>query len=124
MDESGGLSYLQKDNQTNEKSLSGSLDLIGVFIFQAIVWLVNVKIIVLSHTHSLLSLFWQLGSIYMFYLMYWYLSNYNTTSDLYETIWLLLSFQTQYILLFLFATAYILIEYGIVQFERQIEANI
>lgn len=36
----------------------------------------------------------------------------------------LLSFQNQYILLFLFATAYILIEYGQVQFERQIEANI
>ena len=36
----------------------------------------------------------------------------------------LLSLQNQYILLFLFATSYILIEYGQSKFEEQIETNL
>lgn len=124
MDESGGISYTSKDNVLQEKSTSGSLILNGVFIFQAIVWLINVKIFVLSNTHSCLSILWQISSVIAFYVMYFYLSTYSATSDLYMTMEVLLSFQNQYILLFLFATSYILIEHGIQQFEKQIEANL
>ena len=41
-----------------ESAFSGSLLLNGAFIFQAVVWAVNVKILILTNTHSCISLFW------------------------------------------------------------------
>ena len=120
MDESPGVSGGGRE----QTSTASSLVLNGVFIFQAIVWLVNVKLFVLTHTHSCLSVFWQLGSVAAFYIVYACLSAYSATDDLYQTLGVLFSFRTQYILLALFATAYILIELGQQRFEKQIEDNV
>jgi len=58
LDESSGLAHSSIDGETREQAVSGSLILNGVFIFQTIVWLVNVKLFVLSNTHSCLSIYW------------------------------------------------------------------
>ena len=72
-----------EDNEIEEKSTSGSLILSGAFIFQAVVWLVNVKIFVLSSTHSCLSIFWQISSVALFYVSFLILSQYSTKDELY-----------------------------------------
>lgn len=57
------------------KPVNGSLFLDGIFIFEAIVVIVNVKIFIHSSTHTWLSLTLQFGSILMFYIAYGVLSS-------------------------------------------------
>mmetsp|Transcript_41346 Transcript_41346/g.62991 ORF Transcript_41346/g.62991 Transcript_41346/m.62991 type:complete len:239 (-) Transcript_41346:555-1271(-) len=116
--ESEKLQY-NLDDKEESKTISGSLDLNGVFIFQAIVVAVNIKIFIQSNTFSLLSVFWQFGSIAMFYIFF-YLFNAHPDLDLFDLMPTLFSFESQYLLLFFFMTSYSLIEYGLSIFEKHI----
>mmetsp|Transcript_824 Transcript_824/g.1479 ORF Transcript_824/g.1479 Transcript_824/m.1479 type:complete len:437 (+) Transcript_824:889-2199(+) len=101
-----------KSDKTQKKTISGSLNLNGVFIFQAIVVLVNIKLFLHSNTYSFFSILWQFGSIFLFYLFF---SFFNTNQDLglFGLLPILFSFENQYFLLFFFMTSYSLIEYGL-----------
>jgi len=105
------------------KTISGSLNLNGVFIFQAIVVLVNIKIFLQSNTMSCLSLFWQFGSIGLFYLFFFFFSI-HPKLDLFSLMPILFSFENQYVLLFFFTTSYSLIEYGMSILEKNISNSI
>jgi len=84
----------------------------GVFVFEAIVVLVNVKLFIQTFTHTIGSVIIQFGSIMMFYLFFYYF-NTNKIFGLFHMMPVLFSFVNQYYLLFFFMTSYILIEYGL-----------
>lgn len=50
------------------QTISGSLIINGLFIFQAIVVLVNIKLILQTNTHTWLGLLFQVGSMLWFYI--------------------------------------------------------
>lgn len=76
MDGQAGYTFSSMSRTDDEgmKPVNGSLYLNGIFIFQAIVVIVNVKIFIHSSTHTWLSLGLQFGSILMFYFAYGILS--------------------------------------------------
>lgn len=55
----------------------------GNFIYQAVVWVVNVKLITETNTHSCPSLFMQLGSILIFYPLFYLATIYSVHDDFY-----------------------------------------
>merc|ERR1711935_992772 len=69
LDDSAGqaLQFDISSNVDKETVLSGGMIINGVFIFQAIVVIVNIKIMIATNTYSFLSFFWQFGSILLFY---------------------------------------------------------
>ena len=76
LDGSAGLAYTF-NKQTNSWGFAptfGSVHLNGAFLYQAIVVIVNVKIMIASSIHSGLSLFLQFGSIGVFYACYYILN--------------------------------------------------
>ena len=101
-------------------SLSGSMTISGLFCFQTIVVLVNIKILVQSNTHTWLSWFWQLGSIANFYVAFASFSYSEFNPNLRDLMPLLLDFVSQYILLFFCVCSYILIEQGSKILEQEI----
>ena len=76
MDGQAGYTFatMHRDDDEGMKPINGSLFINGIFIFQAIVVIVNVKILIHSSTHSWLSITLQLGSILMFFIAYAVLS--------------------------------------------------
>ena len=58
-------------------TISGSINLNGVFIFQAIVCLVNLKILIKMNHYDCLGVFWILGSIGLFYICFYWLNSYK-----------------------------------------------
>ena len=47
----------------------------GLFLYQAIVVRVNLRLMIATNQHSCVSLFWQIGSLVFFYLVLWLLSS-------------------------------------------------
>jgi len=84
---------------------------------------VNIKIFLSSHSNTFLSMFWQFGSIALFYLFF-FLFSIHPSIELFDLMPILFSFESQYLLLFFFMTSYALIEYGIGIVERHITNNI
>jgi magnesium-transporting ATPase (P-type) len=76
MDGQAGYTFdsMGRTDDEGMRPINGSLFLNGMFIYQAIVVIVNVKIFIHSSNHTWLSLFFQLGSILVFYLGYAILS--------------------------------------------------
>jgi phospholipid-transporting ATPase len=128
LDESSGEQYTSnlffKDQVNGGKTISGSLVVNGLFIFQAIVVLVNIKLFIQTSTHTLCSVFLQVISIVLFYAMFYFLSSQIKieNGDLFNTFPILMSFANQYMLLFFFMTSYILIEKGQNMLEQEIRA--
>lgn len=58
-------------------TISGSINLNGVFIFQAIVCLVNIKILIKMNHYDLFGVLWILISIGLFYICFYWLNNYK-----------------------------------------------
>ena len=96
------------------KTISGSLIVNGIFVFEAIVVLVNVKLMIQTYTHSIGSIIVQLGTVGVFYLSFFLLNLWNDPDiGLYKLMPVLFSFTNQFTLLFFFMVGYILIEYGL-----------
>ena len=91
--------------------LSGGMIINGVFIFQAIVVIVNIKIMIATNTYSFLSFFWQFGSILLFYISFFVLQLQSFQQDIQGMYSLLYSMVSQWFLLFFFTLAYVLVEY-------------
>ena len=96
--------HIDLEGNKIDNMLNGGLDLNGLFIFQAIVVLVNIKLLVHSNTYSPISLFLQLGSIAFFYFVLWVVNLYSTT-DLFGLFRVLFNFRNQWFLLFFFTTS-------------------
>lgn len=94
------------------KTISGSLVVNGIFVFEAIVVLVNIKLLIQTYTHTIGSIIIQMGCIGVFYLSF-FLLNLWPSSGIYKLMPVLFSFTNQFALLFFFITGYILIEYGL-----------
>jgi hypothetical protein len=74
--------------------------------------LVNVKIFISTHTHTFWSVFWQLGSIILFYCAFLAL-DLIPNSGLQGVLDVLLSYVTNYVILFLFMSGFILVDLGL-----------
>jgi len=117
LDESSGvqindtISDITHHQEKNMKTISGSLVVNGIFVFEAIVVLVNIKLLIQTYTHTIGSIIIQLGCIGVFYLSF-FLLNLWDKSGIYRLMPVLFSFTNQFVLLFFFITGYILIEYG------------
>ena len=111
------------EGQVEHKTLDGSLIINGVFIFQTIVVLVNLKLFWDTRMQSFFSIFLQLFSIVTFYI---FLAIFNdlAATDLYQIIPILMHFVNQYFLLFLFVTGYILLEHAFNQYIDYVNAQI
>ena len=101
------------------KTVNGSLEVNGAFLFQAIVVLVNIKIFLHSNTMSFFSMFWQFGSIALFYIFFFVFSL-SPEFELFQILPTLFSFENQYFLLGFFIIGYSLIEYGLNMVERKL----
>ena len=84
----------------------------GIFIFETVVVLVNVKLLIQTYTHTIGSVVINLGTIGVFYLAFFIL-NLIPNSGVYKLMPVLFSFTNQFALLFFFVVGYILIEYGL-----------
>lgn len=104
----------------NGYTVYGSLMLDSTVIIQAIVVLVTVKLIISSHTHTKLSWFLQLGSVGFFYLQF-YCESIIKGMDLAGMFGVMLSFISQYFLMFLFMTGFILVDYGMQFLDLQVQ---
>lgn len=90
----------------------GSLSLNGLFVFQAVVVIANVKIMIASSTHSGLSVFLQVGSILFFYFFYGIMSLPAIKQhEILGTFTMLMTLVNNWMLLFFFALAYCCLEY-------------
>ena len=83
----------------------------GMFMFQAIVVIVNIKILIHSSIHSWLSLFFQFGSILVFYLAYGILAMPALDQIITGTFNMLLTLFTNWMVLFFLTLSYTLLEY-------------
>mmetsp|Transcript_11553 Transcript_11553/g.17429 ORF Transcript_11553/g.17429 Transcript_11553/m.17429 type:complete len:110 (+) Transcript_11553:3332-3661(+) len=104
----------------NGDFLADSMDYTGTFIIQAIVVLVNVKIFISTHTHTWLSFFWIMISILSFYILFAIL-NFVDISDLRGVMGIMMSFITNYILLFLYFSGFILVDMGLTFMNNMLE---
>ena len=113
LDDSNGtmLEILTDGNQLTNV-ISGDLTLDGLFIFEAIVFLVNIKIMFQTFKYTFFSFFWQIGSILNFFIIFAILNSLEDTS-LFSMMPKLFSFRNSYFLLFFVVCSYILIEFGI-----------
>jgi phospholipid-transporting ATPase len=98
-------------NALNGDAISDSLEYTGTFIILAIVVLVNVKIFISTNTHTWLSVFWQVGSIAWYFVLYIILD--FAESELRGFLGVFLTFIPNYIILFLFTSGFILVDTGI-----------
>jgi len=90
----------------------GSLSLNGLFVFQAVVVVANVKIMIASSTHSVVSVGLQVGSIVFFFLAYWLLGLPALAQpDLLGTFRMMMTLMSNWMLIFFFALSYCLFEY-------------
>jgi len=113
LDDSAGqaLQFDISSNVDKETVLSGGMIINGVFIFQAIIVIVNIKIMIATNTYSFLSFFWQFGSILLFYISFFVLQLQSFQQDIQGMYSLLYSMVSQWFLLFFFTLAYVLVEY-------------
>ena len=93
------------------KPINGSMYLNGVFIFQAIVVIVNIKIMIHSSTHSWLSILLQFGSIFVFYLAYGLLTLPAFDQIFTGTFGMLMTLYNNWMLLTFVTMSYCSIEY-------------
>lgn len=100
------------DGASQNQVISGDLTLDGLFIFEAIVFLVNIKIMFQTFKYTFFSFFWQIGSIINFFIGFAILNSMKTTS-IYDMMPKLFSFRNSYLLLFFIVSSYVLIEFGI-----------
>ena len=106
-----GFSTTLDTDSYNEGCIMDSLDLTGVSIMQALIMVVNFKLISSSFNHTFGSLFWQLGSIISFYLMFIILSRFEYfDSPLFGVFNILMHYRTYYLLLFIFVVGYVLVD--------------
>lgn len=75
---SGEIVWIAENGEKSvEGTISGSINLNGVFIFQAIVCLVNLKILIKMNHYDCFGVFWILGSIGLFYICFYWLNSYK-----------------------------------------------
>mmetsp|Transcript_825 Transcript_825/g.1481 ORF Transcript_825/g.1481 Transcript_825/m.1481 type:complete len:371 (+) Transcript_825:889-2001(+) len=96
----------------NGDAIGDSLDYTGTFIIMSIVVLVNVKIFISTHTHTYLSVFWQVGSVMWFFVILLVL-NMTPSSDLRGIMGVLLGYFNVYIIMFLYMSGFILVDLGL-----------
>ena len=91
---------------------------------QAMVLVVNVKLMVSTHTHTCLSFFWQIGSITSFYLVFMFESLVPlNSSELFGTMSKLTLFATNYFLLFFFFAGFILTDIVMEALDRMLRSK-
>jgi len=73
--------------------------------------MVTAKIIISTNTHTFWSWFFQLGSVGFFYFQF-FIESKIKGMDLAGMFGIMLSFVAQYLLMFLFMTGFILVDYG------------
>jgi hypothetical protein len=84
---------------------------IALFVYEAIVIRVNIKILVATSTHSVCSSFWIFGSVIIFYLTVILLSNLNyAANDLYGIAGLIFNLVPQWLLLAFFGIGFAALE--------------
>jgi len=84
--------------------------------------MVNVKIFISTHTHTFWSVTWILISILSFYGFFFFLDNDYSSNSILIGIWeSLMSFITNYILLFLFYSGFILVDLGMTYLNNLLE---
>lgn len=114
LDGSVGVS-LHYDYQKEEIAYGptyGSLDINGLFVFQAVVVIANVKIMIASSTHSVVSLVLQFGSILFFWFFYSLMSlPAMSQHEILGSFRMLMSWVNNWMLLIFFAMAYCCLEY-------------
>ena len=115
---------MDKDSY-NKGSIMDSLELTGVSIMHAMVILVNFKIITSTYQHDFGSVFWQLGSVSMFYIAFFTFSRWEwfVTEELFGIFRLLMTYITNYFLLVLFFIGYVLVDAGVEGINRLIESR-
>lgn len=104
--------------------VSGSLHLNGTFIFETIVILVNVKIFISTNTHTAWSLFWQLGSIGWFFVIFGIETNLHDPAydiPISGMFMIIMRYVTMYILLFFFVCGFIMVDVGMQMVDNYIE---
>ena len=74
--------------------------------------LVNIKILIQTNSYSFFGVLIIVLSVASFYMVFAIVSSWES-SDMFSILSVLVSFENQYLLLFFFTTAYILVEYGI-----------
>lgn len=113
LDDTAGYTFraMRMDNDEGMRPITGSLYLNGIFIFQAIVVIVNIKILIHSSTHSWLGLFLQWASIGAFYGAYALLSSPFLNQDVLGTFFILEGLFTNWMLLSFFTLGYCCLEY-------------
>lgn len=111
-DSNGSQLEILSDGNQQSKVISGDLTLDGLFIFEAIVFLVNIKIMFQTYKYTFYSFFWQIGSILNFFIIFTIL-NYMESGSLYQMMPKLFSFKNSYFLLFFIVSSYVLVEFGI-----------
>ena len=130
-----GSGEISNTESFQKGTISGSIDLNGVFIFQAIVCLVNIKILIKMNHYDCLGVLWILISIGLFYACFFWLNGYQYAwgdpekgytypYPLFAMMGLLATFENQYFLLFFFTTAYFLIEFGVKILDAEINNGI
>ena len=112
-DDASGYTFAEMARNDDEgwKPISGSMYMNGMFMFQAIVVIVNIKILIHSSIHSWLSLFFQFGSILVFYLAYGILAMPALDQIITGTFNMLLTLFTNWMVLFFLTLSYTLLEY-------------
>ena len=89
----------------------------------AIVVLVNVKIFISTNTHTFLSLFWQIGSVSWFFAFFFILDFWDG-ADLQGFLGVFLGFITNYVILFLFMSGFVLVDLGVQYVNDEIQSQI
>lgn len=126
--------YNYDTHEVEYRPTYSSVYLNGLFLFQAVVVIVNVKLMIATNTHSLLTVSLQLLSIALFYLAYFILNLPALgQSDLSGTLRMLLTMGTNWILLFFFTLSYCCLEYifrimydnlhNVYEYEKKVEAE-
>lgn len=69
------LAFRTLQHATTENGIDGTLDVEGMFVFGAVVIIVNIKVLISSSVWDFMAVFFILGSIVSFFVCFWGLSS-------------------------------------------------
>jgi len=99
-------------NTENHDGDPGSLLISGQFVFGAIVFIVNIKVLISSYLFNFWQVLWIFLSIFSFFIIF-YLLNKIVVYQMYGVFWETMTFPATYTTFFFFMFAYILVETGL-----------